>query len=67
METNTKSVRAQINELEINASVDFPLERYDYIVSCRTRLQTTTVKTFSSKIDKDAQVVTITRDEDKPQ
>lgn len=68
METNTKSVRAQINDLEIGASANFPIERYDYVVSCKTRLQTTTVvKRFSSKMDTEAQVVTITRNDDKPQ
>lgn len=57
-------VRAQINALAVGGSVDFPLERYDYVVSCRSRLQTTTVKRFSSKINKDRGEVTITRDED---
>lgn len=67
MTTKEKSVRAQINDLEIGASVDFPLARYDYVVSCRTRLQTTTVKQFASKIDKERGVVSITRDKDKPE
>ena len=67
MATKEKSVRAQMNDLEVGASVEFPLGRYDYIVSCRTRLQTTTKKQFSSKIDKERGVVSITRDEDKPE
>jgi hypothetical protein len=56
-----KSVRARINELEISQAVEFPLERYDYIVSCRTRLQTTTGKRFSSRTDKTRGVVVIFR------
>jgi len=60
-----KSVRAEINELEIGASVAFPIARYDYVVSCRTRLQQTTGKQFSSKIDGD--FVRITRNNDKPE
>lgn len=59
-----KSVRAQINDLEVGQAAEFPLSRYDYIVSCRTRLQTTTGKQFTSKIDKDRGTVGITRDED---
>ena len=56
-----------MNELEIGGAADFPLARYDYVVSCRTRLQTTTNKTFTSKIDNERDVVTITRGEDKPE
>lgn len=67
MENKTKSVRAQINDLEVGGWVDLPLANYDYVVSCRTRLQTTTKKQFSSKIMKDDGVVRITRDEDKPE
>lgn len=63
MAVNPKSVRARINGLEIGQAVEFPLERYDYVVSCRTRLQTTTGKRFSSRTDKGDGVVIITRKE----
>lgn len=65
--TKEKSVRAQINGLAIGAEARFPLARYDYVVSCRTRLQMTTGKRFSSSIDNEAGEVVITRnaDEDK--
>lgn len=59
-----KSVRAQINELQIGGAADFPLTRYDYVVSCRTRLQMTTDKRFTSEIKRETSVVTITRIED---
>lgn len=57
------NVRETINELEVGASTAFPLRRYDYIVSCRTRLQTMTEKRFSSEIDREKGVVKITRTE----
>ena len=63
MAVNPKSVRARINGLEIGQAVEFPLERYDYVVSCRTRLQTTTGKRFSSRTNKCDGVVIITRKE----
>ena len=55
------NVRETINELEVGSSTSFPLGRYDYIVSCRTRLQTTTQKRFSSEIDREKGVVKIIR------
>jgi hypothetical protein len=55
------NVRERINSLDIGASTYFPLARYDYIVSCRTRLQTTTPKRFSSEIDRERGVVKIIR------
>ena len=64
MAKQSKSVRAQINDLEVGASVAFPLERYDYVVSCRTRLQITTGKSFTSRMDSDNKVVVITREKD---
>lgn len=63
--TKEKSVRAQINELDYFEEARFPLSRYDYVVSCRTRLQTTTGKRFTSKIDYEANEVIITRIEDQ--
>lgn len=65
--TKEKSVRAQINGLTVGTEVRFPLERYDYVVSCRTRLQMTTGKRFSSRIDNEAGEVVITRDADQEQ
>lgn len=63
MAVNPKSVRGQINGLEVGARIEFDLARYDYVVSCRTRLQTTTGKRFSSRTDKERGVVIITRKE----
>lgn len=56
-----KSARAQINDLEVDQRVDFPLERYDYIVNCKTRLQFGTEKVFTSRIDRAAGIVEIKR------
>lgn len=55
------NVRETINDLKVGTSTTFPLRRYDYIVSCRTRLQTMTNKKFSSEIDREKGVVKITR------
>lgn len=65
MATKERNVRAQINGLKIGEAARFPLARYDYVLSCRTRLQKTTGKRFSSKTD-DAEVV-ITREADQEQ
>jgi hypothetical protein len=56
-----KSVRAQINDLTVGHSIDFPLSRYEYIVNCKARLQTCTESRFTSAIDKKRGVVTITK------
>lgn len=61
MKTKEKSVRAQINELEVGDAVGFPVTRLDYVLSCRTRLQQTTGKKFSSRVDDNT--VFITREE----
>lgn len=59
------NVRKEMLGLAIGESADFPIERYDYVLSCRTRLQTiTSVMRFSSSTEK-AGLVTITRLEDK--
>ena len=60
MKTKEISVRAQINDLEVGDAVGFPISRLDYILSCRTRLQNTTGKKFSSRID--GETVFITRE-----
>ena len=59
--TQKTSVRAQIKNLQVGMSADFPLERYDYVVNCRTRLQFGTDLKYTSSIDRDNNVVTITR------
>lgn len=59
--TQTLSVRAQIKNLKVGMSADFPLERYDYVVNCRTRLQFGTELKYTSTIDREQNVVTITR------
>lgn len=62
---NTVNVRKEMNALKVGEAADFPIERYDYVLSCRTRLQTISgVKRFSSSTEK-AGFVTITRLEDK--
>jgi len=55
------NIRAQINALEIGHVASFPLDRYEYVLSCRTRLQTSTGKKFSSKKNKKTGLVQITR------
>lgn len=56
-----KSVRAQINELPVGQSVGFPLDRYDYAVNCKTRLQMGNDKRWTAKIDRPTNQVIITR------
>lgn len=65
MATKEKNVRAQINGLKVGEAARFPLTRYDYVLSCRTRLQKTTGKRFSSTTDNDAREVVITREADQ--
>lgn len=55
-------LRSQINDLEIGDAVGFPIDRIDYVLSCRTRLQQTTGKKFSSRID--GETVFITREKE---
>lgn len=43
------NVRAEINALEIGHVATFPLEQYEYVLSCRTKLQTSTGKKFTSR------------------
>lgn len=58
------NVRKEMNALEVGQSYDFPIARYDYVLSCRGRIQTTTQqKRFSSSTEK-AGFVTITREDD---
>lgn len=57
----SKNVRATINALEVGQSAEFPLRDYDYVLSCRTRLQTSTGRKFSSRKDKARNVVVIKR------
>lgn len=67
MTKEIKSVRAILDELEIGGEARFPLSRYDYVVSCRSRFQLSCVKRFKSNIDKEAGEVIITRSNDKPE
>ena len=66
METETKqNVRGEIDALEIGADADFPIGRYEYVLSCRTKLSKATGKTFKSGTfinDKDEMRVKITRE-----
>lgn len=58
---DNNNIRAAINALEKSETANFDLTRYDYVLSCRTRLQKTTGKKFSSKINNAAGTVAITR------
>lgn len=62
METTLdQNVRGELNALEIGATARFPIERYEYVLACRTKLSKTTGKKFSSTTN--ATHVIITRDE----
>lgn len=65
MAEKKQSVRAKINGLNVGESVAFPLTRYDYVLSCRYRLQLGSDKVFTSHQDKENNEVIITREEDK--
>lgn len=56
-----ENVRATMKALEVKQFHDFALERYDYVVSCRTRLQNATGRTLTSEILRDIKKVRITR------
>lgn len=36
-----EKVRGQINDMQLGDTLTFPVSRYDYIASCRSRLQKT--------------------------
>lgn len=59
-----KPVRAQMKAMKIGAKLSWPMERYDYIVNCRTRLQMSTLMRFSSTTKEVDGQVTIERLED---
>lgn len=61
MAKQSKSVRATINDLEVGASAAFPLARYEYVVSCRTKLALATGKVYTSRTDREKNEVVITR------
>jgi len=54
-------VRAQMNAMTIGEKLSWPMERYDYVVNCRTRLQMASDKRFTSTIKEVAEHVTIER------
>lgn len=64
MNKKTISIRSRINELEIGSTANFPLARYNYIVSCKYRLSLDTGKNFSSTINRKKDVVSVTRLQD---
>ena len=37
-----------MNAMQIGETLSWPMERYDYVVNCRTRLQMAGVKRFTS-------------------
>lgn len=51
METQqtTQNVRAEIIALEVGAEADFPILRYEYVLSCRTKLAKALSRTFDSR------------------
>lgn len=55
------SLRRQIIDMEVGDTVPFPLDRYDYVVSCRQRIATNLGRTITSSTDKVAGVVRLTR------
>ena len=57
-------VRALMNAMQIGETLSWPMERYDYVVNCRTRLQMASVKRFSSTTKAQDGQVTIERLED---
>lgn len=58
---NEENIRAEINALEVDENVSFPIERIEYVLSCRNRLQSATGKKFTSKRNKEEGIVVITR------
>lgn len=49
METQqTQNVRAEINALEVGDVAMFPIARYEYVLSCRTKLAKATGRAFKS-------------------
>lgn len=52
-----QNVRGEMNALEIDEWVYFPLKRYEYTLGCRTKLQDATGKKFKSKKFKSAELV----------
>ena len=53
------NIRGQMNDLVVGAEIEFPLHRYEYVCSCRTRLQISTGKQFTTKKEKTG--ITVTR------
>lgn len=51
METQqqTQNVRAEIIALEVGDKADFPILRYEYVLSCRTKLAKALGRTFDSR------------------
>lgn len=43
-----QNVRGELNALKIGEWANFPLDRYEYTLSCRTKLQGSTNKIFTS-------------------
>lgn len=48
-----QNVRGELNALEIGDWANFPLDRYEYALSCRNKLQGSTEKKFKSLKQKD--------------
>lgn len=62
--TNMKkreNISATIKSLKRGEAVNFDLARYDYVVNCRSRIALSTGRKFTSKINRDENTVTITR------
>lgn len=55
------NIRQTIAALEVGEFHDFPIEKYEYVLSCRTRLQKTLKRKYPSEQLDD--VVRITRTE----
>lgn len=54
------NVRATILAMSIGQKARFPLERYDYVTNCRSRLQFATGRRWTSEIIKEDKEVELT-------
>lgn len=61
MSETATSLRATILALIPAQSAEFPLERYEYIMSCYQRVQHKTGRKYATKIDREKGVVNVTR------
>lgn len=56
-----QNVSASIRALDVGDVADFPLNRYNYVVSCRSRVALSKGTAYTSEINRDNDTVRITR------